>query len=81
MLLRLIEEGCELDHRCRETPVSAAMTSPAITISTEDGFREILAAFGRHAGRSMPVLDKRGRLSGLLLRKDFLSVFTPDGLP
>lgn len=72
LLLRMVEDSCELSHRCHETPVREAMTAPAITVRPEAGFREMMAAFRGHAGRSMPVADAQGRLRGLLLRKDFL---------
>jgi CBS domain-containing protein len=41
-------------------------------VRPEAGFREMMAAFRGHAGRSMPVADADGRLRGLLFRKDFL---------
>jgi CBS domain-containing membrane protein len=70
LLLRLVADGATFTHRCHETPVSEAMSTPAITVTAEAGLREILRAFHAHAGRSMPVVDTRGRLLGLLLRKD-----------
>lgn len=75
LLLRLLDDDFEFGHRCHETPVSAAMTAPAVTVRSEAGFGEAIAAFQRHAGRSMPVVDDAGRLLGLLLRKDFFSVY------
>ncbi len=72
LLLRMVENSCEVSHRCHETPVREAMTAPAVTVRPEAGLREMMAAFRRHAGRSMPVADAHGRLAGLLLRKDFL---------
>lgn len=72
LLLRLIEDSCELSHRCHETPVREAMTAPAVTVTPDAGFGEIMGAFRRHAGRSMPVTDAGGRLLGLLFRKDYL---------
>lgn len=72
LLLRMIENSCEVSHRCHETPVREAMTAPAVTVRPQAGFREIIAAFRSHAGRSMPVVDDGGRLVGMLLRKDFL---------
>ena len=72
LLLRMVDDSCEVSHRCHETPVREAMTSPAITVLPEAGLRETMSAFRRHAGRSMPVADAQGRLAGLLLRKDFL---------
>lgn len=72
LLLRLLSDEGVFSHRCHETPVSAAMTAPAVTVSEEAGFREIVRAFHAHDGRSMPVVDAGGRLCGLLLRKDFV---------
>lgn len=72
LLLRMLDDTCEVSHRCHETPVHEAMSAPAITVPPEAGFREMMTAFRAHAGRSMPVADAQGRLEGLLLRKDFL---------
>lgn len=72
LLLRMINDSREVSHRCHETPVREAMTAPAVTVRPQAGFREIVAAFRCHAGRSMPVADDDGRLAGMLLRKDFL---------
>ncbi len=74
LLLSMLDEKFEFRHRCHETPVSKAMTAPAITVGRDAGFAETIAAFNRHDGRSMPVVDGDGRLLGLLLRKDFLNV-------
>jgi CBS domain-containing membrane protein len=71
LLLRLLEDSFEFTHRCHETRVSEAMVS-VITIGVDSGFAEIMKAFGRHEGRSMPVVDHGGKLCGLLYRKDFL---------
>ncbi len=75
LLLRLIDSSYEFVHRCHETPVSAAMTQPAVTVGMNAGFGEIMQAFASHGGRSMPVVDANGRLAGLLLRKDFIASF------
>jgi CBS domain-containing membrane protein len=75
LLLSMLDEAFELKHRCHETPVSKAMTAPAITVGKDAGFAETIAAFHRHDGRSLPVVDSDGRLLGLLLRKDFLSAY------
>jgi CBS-domain-containing membrane protein len=72
LLLKLVADQSLFTHRCHETPVSEAMTAPAITIAEQAGFRDIVHAFHRHEGRSMPVIDDEGRLKGLLLRKDFI---------
>lgn len=75
LLLKMLEDSFEFTHRCHETPVSAAMTQPAVTVSQDAGFLETLDAFHRHGGRSMPVTGADDRLLGLLLRKDFFSAY------
>ena len=80
LLLSMLDEGFEFRHRCHETPVSEAMTSPAVTVGGDAGFAETIAAFHHHQGRSMPVVDDDGRLLGLLLRKDFLSAYHLENL-
>lgn len=75
LLLRLVEDQGVFTHRCHETPVSEAMTAPAVTIAAGAGFREIISAFHAHEGRSMPVVDGDGELQGLLLRKDFIKAY------
>jgi len=75
LLLRMLDDSCAVRHRCHETPVSEAMSTPAVSIRPEAGFRDMVRAFRSHAGRSMPVVDEDGRLLGLLLRKDFLGAF------
>ena len=72
LLLKLVADQHLFTHRCHETPVSEAMAAPAITIGEQAGFRDIVHAFHRHEGRSMPVVDVDGHLKGLLLRKDFI---------
>ena len=80
LLLSMLDEAFELKHRCHETPVSKAMTSPAITVGKDAGFAETIAAFHQHDGRSVPVVDSDGRLLGLLLRKDFISAYHLENL-
>ena len=75
LLLRLVTDDGAFTHRCHETPVREAMTSPATTVTGDAGFREIISAFHSHTGRSMPVVDDRGRLLGLLLLKDFVKTY------
>lgn len=78
LLLRLINDSCEFSHRCHETPVSAAMTAPAVGVHLDAGYAEIAAAFRDHPGRSLPVLDDADRPCGLLLRKDFTAALNLD---
>ncbi|HSO83497.1 CBS domain-containing protein [Thiocapsa sp.] len=73
LLPRLLEQCDRLAECCHETATSTMMTSPAVTVTERAGFSEIMCAFRSHGGRSMPVVDGRGRLVGLLMRKDFLA--------
>jgi len=79
LLLGMLGEDFELKHRCHVTHVSEAMTSPAVTVSLDAGFQEVIGAFHRHEGRSTPVVDSDGNLLGMLLRKDFFSSFNLEG--
>jgi CBS domain-containing membrane protein len=72
LMLQLMADPAGFGHRCHETPVSAAMSSPAVTVPPEADFTAIAAAFRRCPGRSLPVVDTEGRLLGLLLRKQFV---------
>ena len=82
LLLRLVDEpGGTFGHRCHETPVAEAMTAPVVTVTEDASFRQILAAFHAHPGRSMPVTDANGRLRGILLRKDFITKCGADLVP
>lgn len=75
LLLRLVRDASSFRHRCHDTPVSEAMSSPPVAISEQAGFIEIISAFHNHEGRSMPVVEQDGRLRGLLLRKDFIHAY------
>lgn len=79
LLLRLIGDPGEFSHRCHETLVQEVMSQPAITVSAGAALEEILQAFSRHAGRSMPVVADDGRLLGVLLRKDILRILEGGG--
>lgn len=81
LLLKLLDDSFEFTHRCHETAVLDAMTKPAVTIDQGAGFLEIMEAFHQHGGRSMPVVGTDGKLLGLLLRKDFIAAYKPNGLP
>ena len=75
LLLNMLEDTFEFAHSWHETPVSAAMTKSVVTISLNAGSQEILEAFHRHKGHSMPVVDIDGKLLGLLLKKDVFAAF------
>lgn len=76
LLVRMFEDQFTLVHRCHETPVSAAMTAPAVTVSADAGVLDIMRAFERHAGRSMPVVGGNSQLQGMLFKKDFIAAYS-----
>jgi CBS domain-containing membrane protein len=75
LLLKMLTDSFEFKHSCHETPVSATMTQPAITVRQDARFLEMLEAFHAHEGHSMPVVDADGRLLGMLLRTDFFAAY------
>jgi len=81
VLLRLQDDTFDFTHQCHEITVNETMTSPAITIGLDAGYLEIMAAFRRHSGRSMPVIETDGTLIGLLLRKDVIASAQLSNLP
>lgn len=72
LLLGWVEEPAAFVCRCRNLTVGENMSSPALCIQEGAHADQMLRAFRRHHGRSMPVIDASGRLRGLLLRKDML---------
>lgn len=75
LLLDMLDDDFEFQHRCHETQVREAMSSPAITVGKDAGLGEVIAAFHQHDGRSTPIVDSDGHLLGILLRKDFIAAF------
>lgn len=73
LLVQAPERFSERERMLDSERVAAIMTSPAVTVTEEAGFRDVQQAFGRHAGRRMPVVDREGRLLGMLVRKDFIA--------
>jgi len=73
VLRKLQDDTFEFTHRCQEVTVNKTMTKPAISIGPEAGYFEIMEAFRKHSGRSMPVVEADGTLLGLLLRKDVIA--------
>ncbi|TNC20061.1 CBS domain-containing protein [Amycolatopsis alkalitolerans] len=51
------------------------MTAPAITVEDSCGLAAAARLLRRHAIRRLPVVDKRGRLVGIVSRRDLLTVF------
>ena len=81
LMLRLVESGAALATRCHETAVGDVMTPNPVSVGRRAGFREITAAFHRHKGRSMPVVEPDGTVCGLLLHRSFISACHLESLP
>jgi CBS domain-containing membrane protein len=75
LLLGMQGDGFEIKHRCHETHVREAMTTPAVTLNRDAGFLDVVSAFHQHDGRGTPIVDNDGHLLGMLLRKDFFASF------
>ena len=76
LLLQLQDDRFDVTQQFNHASVSAAMTQPVVSITPDAGFMARMAAFQLHGGRSMPVLDADGKLSGLLLRRDFFAAYS-----
>ena len=78
LLLGIINEGNELKLQFNNTKVSEVMTTPAVTVSIDASFQEVLGSFQQHNGRSTPVVENQNNLVGLLFRKDFINLFSKE---
>jgi len=63
----------EVDAQLHGADVGSVMVSPAITVEATACFAAVMEGFRRHRGRRMPVVDEKGRLVGVLARKDFIA--------
>lgn len=72
LLARLSEEPETIGRCCAGVRVDAVMTTPVQTLRADATLGEMAAAFHRHGGRTMPVVDVSGRLLGILARKDLI---------
>lgn len=75
LITMMKDESCKFTHDFAETLVGTAMTQPVVTVIVGTSFQKTIDAFSRHGGHSMPVVGPDGKLLGLLLRKDVLSVY------
>jgi CBS-domain-containing membrane protein len=67
--------GSSPDPHPLAAKVGTAMTIPAIAVDQNADFHAIAAAFHRHPGHTMPVVDAESRLCGLLSRKQFIAAY------
>jgi CBS domain-containing membrane protein len=74
LLVRLAQDPAAARGCCAGLVVRGLMTAPAQMVGTEATLPEMVRAFGRHPGRTMPVVDADGHLQGMLARKDLVRV-------
>lgn len=60
-----------------ETPVETRMTAPVLTIPRREYLYAAIAAMRRHALGQLPVVDRDGRLAGLIRLPDALAAAAP----
>jgi len=80
LLARLSEDKRSPVSDLKLTAVGNVMSTPAVTLGPDAGFRRIMATFAEHHGRGTPVVDADGCLVGLLLRKDVLAACHLDAM-
>ncbi|AGA33423.1 CBS domain protein [Thioalkalivibrio nitratireducens DSM 14787] len=79
-LHRYLADPDILEHSLYETPVSAIMTSPVLTVEVDARFSRIVEQFHAKHSNRLPVVDRNGVLVGVLSRKDFIHAFHLEGL-
>ena len=76
------EDDCRnLLVRCREIRVADVMCVDFTAVGKRAGFRELTAAFHRHGGADVPVVDTDGCICGLLQHREFISACHLENLP
>jgi len=60
------------DHNLRGLTVGEAMNSPAITVFADTSVWEAAALTERHGVKRLPVVDRKGRLIGVVSRSDLV---------
>ncbi len=78
-LVRFAADAGAVRQTLRETPVSAFMVSPAVTVREDAPFSALLQVFKRTPVSRLPVVDEAGVLVGMLTRKDFMSACGLEG--
>jgi CBS domain-containing protein len=66
LAVRVIAEGRD----SRETPVGDVMSTGPVTCQTTDVYQRALQAMGSHQVRRIPVVDRKGRLTGIIAQAD-----------
>ncbi|WP_458249313.1 CBS domain-containing protein [Streptomyces sp. MAI_2237] len=74
-LPRLTRSARAAAAKARATTADDLMTGPAVTTTPDASVTEAARTMRRHAVERLPVVDRRGRLAGIVTRGDLLRVF------
>jgi len=61
-----------------ETPIKEIMTPKVITIFEDDGIFELTKKFRNHGVRRIPVIDKNGKLQGIISVDDIFELLVTE---
>ncbi|MEA3277154.1 MAG: CBS domain-containing protein [Pseudomonadota bacterium] len=73
LMLRPAERQADALRLMRRVTVESVMTRPPVILSEDADVGAMLRAFRSHMGRQMPVVDRVGKLVGVLARKDLIA--------
>ncbi|MER8004229.1 MULTISPECIES: CBS domain-containing protein [unclassified Streptomyces] len=74
-LFRLTRSARAAAAKARATTAEHLMTRPAVTAELGESVTEAARTMRRHAVERLPVVDRQGRLAGIVTRGDLLRVF------
>ncbi|HDP69813.1 MAG TPA: CBS domain-containing protein [Actinobacteria bacterium] len=67
-------------HRLPRIKVEQIMTKKVVTVNEDDSLEELAEKFREHNFHGFPVIDKEGKLTGIVTEKDFLKIFRSEHL-
>lgn len=68
------------NHRFDNVSCAEVMTARLITVTPETDIRQAAKLFRQHRIKSLPVVDRQGRFSGLILQADIIDALTASKL-
>ncbi len=69
LLLRMVDDSCEVSHRCHETPVREAMTYSPVTINPSATIQEAAERMLEYQVSGLPVV-RNGKVVGMITESD-----------
>lgn len=71
------EQNKSLEEMFGKTPVTAIMTRTVFTIQRDEAFSKIAEMFVMKRIRHLPVVDKEGRIAGIISKRDLFRTAAP----